>query len=112
MANFKEINENSGQNTKKLAELSPDVMAAFGQMDEKHFEGDVLDDATKELVFLAFSIALHCEPCIGAHMQRYIDAGGSRDMLKELAGIAIIMHGGPGSVYAGKVIEAFDQLSE
>lgn len=112
MADFKAINENSSQNGQTLAELTPEIMEAFGQMGEKHFEGKVLDPATKELLFLAFSIALHCEPCIGAHMENFIEAGGTRDMLKELAEISIIMHGGPGSVYAGKVLEAYDQLAD
>ena len=51
---------------------------------------------TKRADVLAFSIAKQCDACIATHAQAYIDAGGDRESLGDLAAIAVLMQGGPG----------------
>lgn len=42
----------------------------------------------------------------------YKEVGGTRESLAELYAVSVLMQGGPGGVYAGKVLEAFDEYSK
>lgn len=112
MLDYKEVNKEADKNTEEVAKLIPGFMGGFAEASEALNESATLDLVTRELIYLAFSIGKQCEACIGAHVRNYIEAGGKREALADLAGIAIQMQGGPGLTYAGKVIQAFDQLSE
>ena len=112
MVDYKEINTTADKNTEEVAKLIPGFMEGFAGASEALNESAKLDLVTRELIYLAFAIGKQCEACIGAHVKNYIEAGGKREALGDLAGISIQMQGGPGLTYVGKVIEAFDQLSK
>lgn len=64
----------------------------------------------KELVAVSIAAARGCEDCIVYHVNEAKVHGASRDELIELLAIAVEMSGGPGTVYAGKALAAFDEL--
>lgn len=109
---YNEINESAQKNSEEIFNLIPDFMQGISQGSEALDESTSTNAKQKELIFLAFSIAKQCDACIATHAQAYIDAGGDRESLGDLAAIAVLMQGGPGLTYAGKVVEAFDQLSD
>ena len=73
-------------------------------------EGE-LDTKTKELIALAIAITRECDGCIAAHARGAARRGASRREVAETAGVAIMMNGGPGTVWGPRALEAFDQLS-
>lgn len=55
---------------------------------------------------VSLAVALRCEGCIASHVKSAIDAGATMKELAEAVEVAIIMTGGPGTVYGGKALEA------
>ena len=70
-----------------------------------------LDMKTKELVALAIAITKQCDGCVAAHARGAARRGASRSEVAEVAGVAIMMNGGPGTVWGPRALEAFDQFS-
>jgi AhpD family alkylhydroperoxidase len=69
-----------------------------------------LDCKTKELIALAISVAVRCDPCIAFQAQAAVKQGASRDEVMEAMGMAIYMGAGPSVMYASQAIEAYDQF--
>ncbi|WP_461046309.1 carboxymuconolactone decarboxylase family protein [Salinicoccus sp. CNSTN-B1] len=112
MANFNDINATAQGNTKRLVKSVPDVMKSFKDLQEAAYKDAALDTKTKEFAALSYAIADKCEGCIGAHVNKLIKLGATRDEIAEIAGVAIVMGGGPGSVYGGKALQAYDDSME
>ena len=97
----------------RLAQLGselPGPMTGFSRLHKKSVEAGALDAKTKELMALAISIAVRCEGCIAYHAHDAILAGATRSELLETIGVAIMMGGGPASIYAAHAMDAIDQF--
>lgn len=97
--------------TRNLAKAVPGVMTAFHGLVQSASKDGVMTARVKELTALAIAVAMRCEGCIVYHVSNAIRHGASRAEVAEILGIAIEMGGGPASVYAGKALAAFDDLS-
>lgn len=100
--------------TKPMRELNqgiPKVMQGFGQLADNAKAAGALDAKTKELIAMAIAIALRCDGCIGFHTRGAIRSGATREEFMEMIGVAIMMGGGPSTVYGAYALEAYDQLS-
>jgi len=96
-----------------LAQLGrelPGPMSGFARLHRKATADGALSGSVKEMMALAISIVAGCEGCIAYHAHDAIEAGASRDELLETIGVAILMGGGPASIYATKAMEAVDQF--
>jgi AhpD family alkylhydroperoxidase len=76
---------------------------------EAHGRG-ALTVREKELIALAIGMAVRCEPCIYAHAEKAVKAGATRDQLIELAGVVVMMQGGPGYVHVPELLDAMETL--
>jgi AhpD family alkylhydroperoxidase len=94
-----------------LRQASPEVMKAFGDMARAAHGGEALDGKTKELVALAISVAVRCDPCIAYHAEGAIKQGASRAEVAETLAMAVYMGAGPSVMYAAKALEAVDQIA-
>ena len=97
----------------RLAQLGselPGPMTGFARLHKKAVEPGALDAKTKELMALAISIAVHCEGCIAYHTHDAIRAGATRAELMETIGVALMMGGGPASIYAAHTMDAMEQF--
>ncbi len=92
-----------------LRASAPDVMKAFGDLGRAATADGALDKKTKELIALALSVAVRCDPCIGFHTQALAKLGATRQEVDETLGVAIYMGGGPSLMYAASAIKAFDE---
>jgi len=106
--NFKDINTVAQGNTKRLQKTIPETMKSFKALQDSAYKSGALDEKTKEFAALTYAIADKCEGCIGNHVNKLIKLGVSREEIAEIAGVAIVMGGGPGSVYGGKALQAYD----
>ena len=95
---------------KVLRAGAPDVMKEFSAMAMAASGPEALDSKTKELIALAISVAVRCDPCIAFHAQAAVKQGASRDEVMEAMGMAIYMGAGPSVMYASQAIEAYDQF--
>lgn len=110
MATAKEHYDNWPMAVAGMREAAPDVARAFGGMFQKLMGEGALSVREKELIALAIGLALRCEPCIYAHLEKALGAGANREQVLELAGVLVMMQGGPGYVYVPKIVEALDEL--
>ena len=97
--------------TRNLHKAIPDVMTAFHGLVQSASKDGVLSARAKELTALAIAVAMRCEGCIVYHVSNAIRHGASRAEVAETLGVAIEMGGGPATVYGGKALAAFDELS-
>jgi AhpD family alkylhydroperoxidase len=71
-----------------------------------------LDTKTKELIALAISVAVRCDPCITYHASAAQRQGASREEVTEAMSLALYMGAGPAAMYAAQALEAFDQYAD
>lgn len=94
------------QTMKNMKQQAPDIGAAFGGFFQKLMGQGALSVLEKELMAVAIGMATRCEPCIYAHVEKAVKAGATREQLTELAGVVVMMQGGPGYVYVPKLLDA------
>lgn len=99
------------QGLAQLGRELPGPMSGFARLHRKATAEGALSSSVKEMMALAISIVVGCEGCIAYHVHDAIEAGASRDELLETIGVAILMGGGPASIYATHAMEAVDQFS-
>lgn len=93
-----------------LGAAQPNVMKPFGGLHRAGVAQGALDAKTKELMALAISVVIRCDDCIAYHIHDAIEAGATREELADAIGVAVLMGGGPGMIYATHAIEAVDQF--
>ena len=96
--------QNVVENSKNLGAALPNEMKAF--------KDGALTVKEKEYIALGIAVAVRCEGCIEAHTRNLINLDVSREEIAEIISVAVLMGGGPSTIYGGKALEAFDQLSK
>lgn len=95
---------------KEVRTGAPDAMKGFSQLAAGALKGGVLDTKTKELIAMAISVTVRCDPCIAFHAKAARAAGATREEIMETVATAIYMGAGPAYMYAAQAVEAFDQF--
>lgn len=97
----------------RLAQLGkelPGPLSGFARLHKKAVEDGVLKSKVKEMMALAISIIVGCDGCIAYHVHDAVKAGATRQELLETIGVALLMGGGPGSIYAAHTLDAIEQF--
>lgn len=103
---------NVKKNSLTLANAQPAVMETFEKFHQAAGTTGALDRKTKELMALAISVTHGCDDCIAHHVHDAMEAGATREEFADALGVAVLMGGGPGMIYASHAIEAVDQFFE
>ena len=96
----------------KLKGLAPDIARGFGGFFQALMKDGALSVREKELIALGIGVAVRCVPCINLHVQKCLQAGATREQILEVAGVAVMMQGGPGFTYVPKVMDALAALGK
>lgn len=96
---------------RELGKVLPDVMAGFGELHKAAVADGELSRATKELIAIAIGVAARCDGCIALHVSAALKAGVTEGQIHEALGVAVLMGGGPASVYATEALVALEQFS-
>ena len=94
-----------------LYKTIPEVTKGFGALSKAVKEGGVLDFKTKEFIALGIAVAIRWEACIALHVEALVKAGCTREEVADVLGMSVQMGGGPATMYAGKALECFDELT-
>ena len=86
------------------------TMTAFKALTDAAVRPGKLPSSIKELTAVAIAVAKGCDDCIIYHTAAACKHGATREELVELLAVAVEMAGGPGSVYAARALEAFDEM--
>jgi AhpD family alkylhydroperoxidase len=96
--------------TRDLRQRSKDVWAGFGQLHAGAMAEGALPVRTKELIALAIAVIERCDGCIAAHARAAASAGASDAEVADALGVALLMGGGPASVYAPRAWDAYQEF--
>lgn len=103
----KDVLTGLGEPAKALREKIGPVYDAFSATHKAALADGALDAKTKELIALAIGVAQQCDGCIASHARGAALKGATPDEVAEVMGVAILMLGGPGTVYGPRAYDAF-----
>lgn len=95
---------------RSMKEAAPAIANGFGTMFQKLMGEGALSVREKELIAVAIGLAVRCDECVYAHVEKAVKAGATREQLIELAGVVVTMQGGPGYVHVPMLLDAIDAL--
>lgn len=108
---YRNLTQAVSTNLAQLRSSTPQVMKAFNELGRAATAPGALDAKTKELIALALSVAVRCDPCIGFHSKALVKLGATRQEVDETLGVATYMGGGPSLMYAASAVAAFDEFA-
>jgi len=112
MEHIHDIQEELREPVLALRDVIPDVFRGYAEMSSAAMREGELSTKTKELIALAIAITRECDGCIGAHARGCAREGATRHEVAEMVGVAIVMNGGPGTVWGPRALRAYDQAVE
>ena len=89
----------------------PDVLEGYKALATAAMAPGAVDAPTKELIALAIAVTKQCDGCIAAHARAAAKKGASRAAVAEAMGVAILMNGGPATVYGPRALAAYDDFA-
>ncbi len=97
--------------SRELRRRIPAVYEGFTATHRAALADGVLDTKTKELMALAISVSQQCDGCLASHARGAHRAGATEDEVAEAIGVAILMGGGPATVYGPRALAAFQSFA-
>jgi AhpD family alkylhydroperoxidase len=87
-----------------LQKASP-AYRAFQDFAKQAFRPGALETRVKEVIAIAISIVVKCEPCIEHHVREALQNGATEEQIIEAIEVAFEMGGGPATVQARFALE-------
>ena len=107
---YVELHRHLDERLARLGTEIPGPMTGFARLHKKAVEDGTLSHKVKEMMALAIGIVVGCEGCIAYHVHDAVAGGATRQELLETVGVALLMGGGPGSIYAAHALDAIEQF--
>lgn len=98
------------QPARDLREQIPDVIGAYASMQRAAMADGALSTKVKELIALAVAITRECDGCVAAHARGAARHNASEEEVAEAIGVAILLNGGPGTVWGPRALAAFREM--
>ncbi|MCG7845224.1 MAG: carboxymuconolactone decarboxylase family protein [Methanomassiliicoccales archaeon] len=76
-----------------IAEQQPEVIRAMYRFKNEVFRDNALSFKEKELIAVALTAVLKCDECFRLHAQRAMDAGATKDQIRESLTVAMYLAG-------------------
>ena len=111
MQHAHEVIEELRAPTRELRRAIPDVWEGFSALHNAAVADGALSGAVKELVALAIAVVKQCDGCIAYHAHAAAKKGATRAEVADALGVALLMDGGPASVYGPRALAAFDEFA-
>jgi AhpD family alkylhydroperoxidase len=111
MDQYSEVISDLVEPTTSLRDATPEVWAGFGQLHKAAVADGALPAKVKELMALTIAVVKHCDGCIAYHAKAAARRGASPDEVAEALGVALLMDGGPASVYAPRAWDAYREFA-
>jgi AhpD family alkylhydroperoxidase len=97
---------------RELRRAIPDVYKGFGELAKAAMAPGALATSFKELIALTIGIVHGCDGCIASHARAAVRAGATREEAAEAIGVAIMMYGGPATIYGARAYTAFCEFAD
>src|SRR5512135_3746838 len=97
--------------TRELSRAIPETWAGFTAMHQAAVADGALPARIKELIALAIAVTRECDGCIAYHAKAAARRGATAEEVAEALGVALLMNGGPASVYAPRAWDAYQEFA-
>jgi AhpD family alkylhydroperoxidase len=111
MGEYKELLGSLREPTKSLRDAIPGAWEGFGKLHSEAVADGVLPGKVKEMAAVAIAVATGCDGCIGYHARAAARKGATPEEMAEMLAVALLMAGGPASIYAPKAWSAFAEFT-
>jgi AhpD family alkylhydroperoxidase len=111
MASAREIQDELVPLGRQLRQAIPDVYAGYAGLQRAAMRDGVLPARVKELIALAIAVTRECDGCVAAHARAAARRGATAQEVAEAMGVAILMNGGPGTVWGPRAYAAFAEFA-
>ena len=95
-----------------LRQAIPEVYRSFNELGAAALAEGALPTQVKELMAMAIGVVHGCDGCIASHARGAAKAGAAKQEAAEAIGVAILMHGGPATVYGARAYQAFCEFAD
>lgn len=112
MGKYREVQEELREPALKLRSMIQETWSAHAHLSQKALEDGALPRKIKELIALSIAVTRQCDGCIASHAKGAVRNGATEQEVAEALGVAILMNGGPGTVYGPRALEAFLEFKE
>lgn len=112
MGHFHDVASDLRQPTRDLRRAIPDTWAGFAALHKGAMADGALPTRFKELIALTIGVVEHCDGCVAYHARAAAAAGATEEEVAEALGVALLMNGGPASVWAPRAFAAFREFAE
>jgi AhpD family alkylhydroperoxidase len=96
---------------RKLRDAIPEVYSGYARLSAAAMADGHLPGKVKELIALAIAATRECDGCIAAHARGAASRGVTAPEVAEALGVAIMMNGGPGTVWGPRAYAAFQEYA-
>jgi AhpD family alkylhydroperoxidase len=111
MGHYHDVADDLRQPTRDLRKAIPDTWGAFATLHQSAMADGVLPARIKELMALIVGVVKHCDGCVAYHARAAAAAGASEEEVAEALGVALLMDGGPASVWAPRALAAYREFA-
>jgi AhpD family alkylhydroperoxidase len=111
MGRYTDVIEELKGPTRALRHLDGDVWKGFAELHRAAVADGVVPARMKELIALAIAVIKECDGCIAYHANAASRLGATEDEVAEVLGVALLMGGGPASVWAPRAFDAFREFA-
>ena len=106
-----EVLQEMRQPVAQLRQAIPGVFKAYADMHHAALGDGALPGKVKELIGLAIAVTRECDGCVASHARSAARRGATAEEVAEAMGVAILMNGGPGTVWGPRALEAFIEFA-
>ena len=92
--------------------MIPGVYQAFNDLSGAAMAAGALDTKVKELMAMVIGVVHGCDGCIASHARGAARASAGKEEAAEAIGVAIMMHGGPATIYGARAYQAFCEFAD
>jgi AhpD family alkylhydroperoxidase len=112
MSKAQDFYQEAPAKVEKTKKAAASTVTAFGGMFQKIMTDGAVSLREKELIALSIAVAVHCSPCIYAHVKKCLDTGSTKEQIIEAVSVAVVMGGGPAYMHVMEVVEAIEALGK
>jgi len=105
---YEELREQGRQLRREI----PGVYAGYAAIHRAVMVDGALTPRVKELIALAVAVTRECDGCVIAHAQGAARQRATAAEVAEAMGVAILLNGGPGTVWGPRALAAFKEAAE
>ena len=110
MSHGKDVLDALRDETAALREKILGVYEGFAQTHKAALGDGALSTKAKELIAFGIAVSKQCDGCIASHARGAARAGATLEEAAEAIGVAILMNGGPATVYGPRAYAAFSEF--